>query len=151
MPCDGVISNNVMDYNSNQHSYSPCQIAKTERTLSKLKGNRRALVKKTWCTHNPKNDLVIQDTTHWNRVVDFDGNIIIADGGMLILSCHLNMAEKSAITVQAGGELILHKATLYNDCGYDWNGIKLEGTKKIMGKLSYIDTFYIENVPSINL
>ena len=34
-PCDGVISNNMMDYNANQHAITPCQIGIMQRNMSK--------------------------------------------------------------------------------------------------------------------
>ena len=144
-PCDGVISNNVMDYNSNQNAFTPCQIAKTDRTMSRINSKKRNLIIKHWCKANPENDIVIQDTIVWNRVVDFDGNITIEDGGMLVVSCHLNMAKSTSITVKGGGELLLSSATIYNDCGYDWDGIQLLGSENNKAKLSYVDTFYIQN------
>ncbi len=144
-PCDGAVSNNVMDYNSTQNAFTPCQIAKTDRTLSRINSKKRKLVKKHWCTPDPDHDIIIRDTTVWNRVVDFDGNITIEDGGLLALSCHLNMAKSTSIIVKGGGELLLSSATIYNDCDYEWEGIKLEGTKKRPAKLSYVDTFYIQN------
>lgn len=151
-PCDGVISNNVMDYNGVQMAYTPCQIAKTNLTLSKINGKKRNLVRKDWCYRIPEKDLVIQDTLVWNRNVDFKGNITIKQGGVLYLGCHLNMPENSSITVESGGELILNDATIYNDCGLFWDGIITSGTENDYGRVYYKGNFTIENIkpPSID-
>lgn len=145
-PCDGIISNNVMDYNSLQTAFTPCQIAKTNRTLGNSKSSKRKLLKEDWCEHEAAEDIVILDTVTWNRHVDFKGNITIEKNGVLIVGCSVSMAENSRIHVKAGGHLVLSRATLFNDCDFEWNGITVESYRKDVGLVSYIDTFYIENV-----
>ena len=145
-PCDKAVSNNVMDYNSVQMAFTPCQIARAYRTLTRFNSNKRDLTIKEWCRYNPDNDLVIQDTVLWNRTMEMSGNITIANGGMLIATCRLNMAEGSYIKVQGGGGLILHSATLFNECDYIWNGIITEDSQNNPATIEYIDTFYLENV-----
>lgn len=148
-PCDGLVSNNVMDYNSNQTAYTPCQIAKTNLALTKIGSSKRELVIKDWCEYDPSQDLTIYDTLSWSRIVDFSGNIIIEDKGVLVVGCQLNMPRNGSIIIKDGGKLILNQATIYNDCGYDWNGIILEGKEDRSDKLMYIDTFYLKNIKEI--
>lgn len=150
-PCDGPISNNVMDYNSIQMAYTPCQIARAYRLLSRYDSPKRDLVLKDWCKYNKEKDITITDTTVWRRAMDLSGNVIIQDGATLVISCHTQMAEGSYIKVYGGGTLILKNATIYNDCDYLWDGIIRVDSKANPANIEYIDTFYLENVldPSI--
>lgn len=145
-PCDGIISNNVMDYNSLQTAFTPCQIAKTNRMLNNLKSSKRKLLEKDWCDYEPSEDLTIADTLVWNRHVDFTGNITIEKNGLLIVGCSLSMAANSSIHVKTGGHLLLARSRIFNECSYDWNGITIESFAEENGIVSYIDTFYVENV-----
>jgi hypothetical protein len=144
-PCDGVVSNNVMDYNSVQMAYTPCQIARTYNLMMNERSSKRNLVIKEWCTLRKDKTIVVRDTQIWNRPVDVYGNLVIEKNGFLMSNCTINMPEKSTIHVRAGGQLVLNNATIKNDCGKKWNGILVDEATNTAGNVSYIDTFYIEN------
>ncbi len=144
-PCDGTISNNVMDYNSTQVAYSPCQIAKTYNLMMNEKSSKRNLVIKDWCTYKKEKTVVVRDTQIWSRGVDICGDIIIEENGLLMSNCFINMPEKSKILIKGGGKLVLNNATIKNDCDRDWQGIFVEESSKSVGYVSFIDTFYLEN------
>jgi len=150
-PCDGLISNNVMDYNSTQMSYSPCQIARTYRTLMNEKSSKRNMVLKDWCNYNPKKTISIRDTQVWNRTVDVYGDLVIEEGGLLISNCSINMPEKSSIVVKGGGEFLMNNTLIKNDCDRAWKGLFIDDSNGEKAKISYVDTFYIENIEILTI
>lgn len=145
-PCDGAVSNNVMDYNSIQMSYTPCQIAKTFRTLMNEKSSKRDLVIKDWCHLNEEKTIIVRDTQVWNRTVDVYGNLIIEDKGLLISNCGINMPENSQIYVKAGGTLLLNNSLIKNDCNKSWKGILYDESSCNSANILYLDTFKLQNV-----
>ncbi len=145
-PCDGAVSNNVMDYNSIQMAYSPCQIAKTYQLMMNEKSSKRDLVIKEWCSFDKSKTVMIKDTQSWSRPVDIYGDIIIEPNGYLISNCSINMPHNSKIEVKGGGTLLLNNATIKNDCGKTWEGIFFNNSNGKTANVSYIDTFYLENI-----
>lgn len=144
-PCDGVISNNVMDYNSIQMAYSPCQIAKTYNLMMNEKSSKRNLLIPDWCTYTKSKTIFIRDTQVWDRPVDVYGDLIIERNGYLMSNCTINMPENSKILVKSDGHFIMNNCTIKNECNKEWKGIFVEKTLKSDGIVSYIDTFNISN------
>ena len=136
-PCDGVISNNMMDYNTNQHAITPCQIAIMQRNMSKRKSKQRDLIIKDWCKLDSNKDINILGKKDFSGSQDIYGNLNILPGGILKISCRLSMPQDSEITVYPGGILILDGAELHNDCGLSWRGIKILQKGKISGQVFY--------------
>lgn len=145
--CAGVISNNMMDYNNIQRALSPCQIGMVMKTMHKENSRVRGLVKKDWCTYNPKKTLIVRDDLELNRAVDMKGDIIIEENVTLRLSCRTHMPAGAKIIVKAGAKLILNGAKIHNDCGQTWAGfdIHTKGTKS--GMIEYLGNVKIENLP----
>ncbi|GLR19144.1 hypothetical protein GCM10007940_37600 [Portibacter lacus] len=144
--CKGVTSNNMMDYNSNQHAITPCQIGKMRKNMSKIGSKQRDLLEQRWCTLNPNKNVIISSNVHFQGAKDLEGNVIIQDGGQLKISCRLSMPAGSSITVEPGGMLILDNARLHNDCGMDWNGIVLQKSGKIQGEVYKNGDVKLENI-----
>ncbi len=125
--CDTTTSNNVMDYNALQLAFSPCQIGKIYQRMSTPGVLQRDLLAPNWGRLNPERNIVIRDTVAWTGAKDLEGNLFIAQGGMLRISCRVSMPPGSRIAVQAGGLLILEDgAQLHNASGGRWLGIEVE-------------------------
>jgi len=147
--CKGLTSNNMMDYNRDQHAVTPCQIGKMRRTLTSLKSSKRDLLKRTWCDLNPRREVLISGRTHFAGARDMMGNITIKKGGQLRVSCRLSMPHGGEIRIEPGGELILENARLYNDCGKTWKGIVVMREDGIEGKVYKMGDIKMENVKGL--
>jgi len=143
-PCDGVISNNLMDYNNNQMAMTPCQLGRWHRTIHDVKKKQRRLIEERWCNYEPNNPIIISEDTHWVGNKDLSRDIIVKDGATLGLSCRISLSKYASITVQKGGHLILDGVRLHNDCGQTWGGIKVLG-QPIEKAISHRGVNAIEN------
>ncbi len=135
-PCH-EISNNIMDYNAHMSALTPCQIGRVHKSIL-TNPIKRALVIKDWCKLNPYKNFNIKEEITWNSCKTVQGNIIIENGGRLVIRCKTSMPNGSEIVVHPQGELVLQGAHLYNDCDGQWNGIKVLSEGKVSGKVSYI-------------
>lgn len=122
-PCDTLATNNMMDYNANQSALTPCQIAKIHALLANANSPIRRCLDTDYCRPQPGRDVMIRDSVSWDGARDLTGDLTIAPGGVLMLSCRLSMPAGSRITVQPGGRLWLNGARLHNACGLPWKGI----------------------------
>ncbi|NJK83165.1 MAG: hypothetical protein HC912_04445 [Saprospiraceae bacterium] len=144
-PCHTLVSNNVMDYNAWQLAWTPCQIGRVHELMSQTHARQRQLLVPTWCQLDESKTLFIQDTIHWQGAKDVEGNIIIAAGAVLQLSCRLALPKGATITVEPGGKLILNEAHLHNDCNEMWQGIVLQTKGKAKGEVQWIGNVKVEN------
>ncbi len=145
-PCDTMASNNVMDYNAHQSAWTPCQIGKIHRNLSKLSTRQRKLLIRTWCTLNPAKTIYISDQINWQGAKDLEGHLVIEDGGTLQINCRVSLPEAAKITVRPGGKLILVDAWLHNDCGGEWAGIEIQKAGNKKGEVIFKGKPIIDNV-----
>jgi hypothetical protein len=134
-PCDGVISNNMMDYNFAEIALSPCQIGKIHKNISRLTSKQRKLVQPSWCLYKKEMSVEISESLIWNSARDVEGDIIIKKGGSLTLKCRLSMPKASRIIVEPGGTLIINAAEIHNSCGDSWKGIELQTKMKNSGSI----------------
>jgi len=146
-PCDTMASNNVMDYNAHQSAWTPCQIGKIHRNLSKLSARQRRLLVRTWCRLNPDRTINIRDSIIWKGAKDLEGHLVIEEGGSLQIDCRVSLPKDASLTVKAGGQLILtDRARLHNDCGQEWAGLEIEQIGKEKGEVIFRGKPIIENV-----
>lgn len=132
-PCNGLVSNNVMDYNSRQHAWTPCQIGRIHRMFANTQSRSRKILIPNWCTLHDDQHIFITDSIHWKGEKDLEGHLTIEDGGYLRISCRLSIPENGKITVKPGGTLVLDQCTIHNACDKEWEGIEVQtlGKKKI--------------------
>ena len=116
---------------------TPCQLGKMHRSMM-TKDVKRNLLKKDWCKLNIYKSIKINSEITWNDCKTIQGNLVIENGGSLIMRCKTSMPINGEIVIHPGGELILQGAHLYNDCGGKWKGIKLLGEGKIKGKVIHL-------------
>ena len=149
-PCDSLNSNNVMDYNMNQNAWTPCQLARIHYNFARIGSRQRKLLIPTWCKLDTTWNMNIRNQVHWRRAMDLNGHIIIHPGASLKIDCRVALPKGAQILVKPGGHLILNNARLHNDCGEEWEGIKIveqrKGKKVVAGKVSFIGDPQIENV-----
>jgi len=127
--CHDNASNNIMDYNAYKTAYTPCQIGRIQAVMATERNPVRNCLLPTFCNRNPEMDVIVRDSIHWAGARDLEGNLTIAPGGALRLSCRLSMPKNSRITVQPGGRLWLDGATLHNACDQEWDGIFVESER----------------------
>ncbi len=131
-PCNKQVSNNLMDYNSEQMAISPCQIGIMQMSMSDTASSQRKLVVADWCKLDTT-IIYIKEKIEWLGGRDINKSIVIVPGGELKICCRLGMPQNSAITVKIGGKLILEEVTLHNDCNHNWQGIYIEQKGKEQG------------------
>lgn len=134
-PCDSLLSNNVMDYNTWQQAWTPCQLGKVHRNMCRQGGSARAYLVRDWCTARPDGDVRVTAAEVWEGETDLFGNLDILPGGHLTIRCRVSMPADTRITVHPGGTLVLDGAWLHNDCGLPWGGIRLLRRKGREGKV----------------
>ncbi|NND33841.1 MAG: hypothetical protein HKN76_14725 [Saprospiraceae bacterium] len=147
-PCDTAASNNLMDYNANQSAWTPCQIGKIHKAMSREGSLPRKMLVKNWCTYDSGKTITIRDSVSWQGAKDLEGDLVIVTGGVLEVHCRVSIPPGGKIIVESGGKLILHDARLHNSCGQFWNGIILHQDKRSPGEVIYYGDAKIENVAS---
>lgn len=147
-PCDTMASNNLMDYNAHQHAWSPCQIGMINRAMSRESGRVRKMLVEKWCSLDPEQNILIEDSIVWNGSRDLNGNLTIGPTGSLIIHCRVSMPPESEINVLPGAKLVLRDARLHNACGREWKGINIHSRGKLAGTVLYEGSSILENVPS---
>lgn len=125
-PCEGPVSNNLMDYNSEMMSLTPCQIGRVHMKMADTLAAQRKFVIPWWCENDTSKTYTITDTVSWLGGRDLDASVVIEKGGVLKVCCRLGMPRDSYILVKAGGTLIMEEVTIHNDCDDLWQGIRLE-------------------------
>jgi hypothetical protein len=150
-PCDGIISNNMMDYNNSQRALTPCQIGLVHRNLSREYSTQRKLLEKNWCNLDSSFIIKVDSDVVWNGSKDLIHSISVENGGVLSINCRISMPEKSEIRVKPGGVLKLNGAKIHNDCGTDWQGIVIEKKGSVSGQVFYEGEVTIANVKNSSL
>lgn len=148
-PCDGVISNNIMDYNGSQMAITPCQLGLIHKGFNKEGHKSRALIEVNWCTLDPSRTIEIKDTVHWEGARDITHNIIVKTNAELHIYCRLSMPENGSIKLMPGAKLILHNAKIHNDCGLTWKGIETLSKGDLKSEIIYFGESQILNVSKI--
>jgi hypothetical protein len=145
-PCNGLISNNMMDYNNSQRALTPCQIGIARRNMAREYAMQRKLLVKNWCALDTSYIIEIDGPAEWNASTDLSHSIAINPGGVLSINCRISFPANAEIRIQPGGTLILDNAKLHNDCGEKWQGIVIveKGDKK--GKVIQRREVLIEDV-----
>lgn len=150
-PCDGIVSNNVMDYNNVQRAFTPCQIGIIHKYLYYSGSNRRKYLIKDHCDYNPERSIFVRDTLFLDRQYDAQGDIHIMKGGYLRVSCKLHMPQNGRIIVHTGATLDLNACEIYNDCGDKWKGIKIVKNGKKQGEVIYRGAVDLQDVETDHL
>jgi len=126
-PCEGIISNNIMDYNQHASALTPCQIAKMHYNMSKDKSSQRKLLRKDWCKYHLDKTITIPENkkVEWLSSKDVLGDIIVKQNAELIIHCSLSMPIDSRIKIYPESKLIINGGKIFNRCGDKWKGIEM--------------------------
>ena len=136
--CEGLLSNNLMDYNNSQMALTPCQIGRVHKNFNRLSAKTRGLLDKDWCIYDASRKITINNHTEWKGDRDVNHDIVIKKGGRLDVHCRLSMPAGSRITIENGGELHVYGfGKIHNDCGEQWDGIEIYDQKNV-GELLFI-------------
>ena len=146
-PCRDLATNNMMDYNAYQMALTPCQIGRLQAVFANERSPVRRCLLPTWCRRDPSKDMVIRDSVAWEGARDLEGNLIVATGAALRLSCRLSIPAGGSITVQPGARLWLDGAILHNACDLDWRGILVQEKGGVRGEVHILQAPLMENCP----
>lgn len=144
-PCDGERSNNVMDYNPDQHAYTPCQLGRMEKQMMDETGFQRVLIKPIWCDRDTNYNYIVHGKELWTGTKDLYGDLIIKSGAVLQVECRVSIPANGNIIVEPNGTLILKNAKIHNSCDYLWNGIEVRRTGKQKAKVYYSGSVSVED------
>ena len=149
-PCNEVISNNLMDYNSSQMAISPCQLGIIHKNISSLGSMERALVRHDWCFYHDGKEITVNSNQIWNGAKDLYANLIVKSGYVLEIKGRVSFPRSAKIIVEKGGTLILNDCLLHNACGDTWGGIECESQKDIVakGNVRILDVLDVTKVES---
>lgn len=140
-----VASNNAMDYNNSQMAWTPCQLGRIHQAFNKAGSTQRKLLIANWCDKD-QTPLVIKQDLTWSQALDVNQDIIIKSGYTLEMGCRVHMAKNTSITIEPGATLVLSEAHLHNDCGNNWNGIRIISKRKKKGNLIASTNSIIEDI-----
>ena len=126
-PCNGINSNNMMDYNTCQCAISPCQLGKIHANFNMTGSRQRAVLQEKWCDYDPYNRAHIarNTTVTFQGYHDLNSDVVIEEGATLIVRCRLALPADARIIVRPGGTLIIDGGTITNICGEEWEGIEV--------------------------
>lgn len=125
------VSNNVMDYNAYQNSYSPCQIGKILMSFHQDRGTRRFLIP-NWCQYNPAANWEIASgqTVLLDRSADLQGDLILKRKATLIVRCTLSVPPGGKIVLHPRSTLIVDGGLITSRCPEPFEGILLFETRR---------------------
>lgn len=150
-PCDGIISNNMMDYNGCQCAITPCQLSIIHEGFWKENSSQRKTLIQTWCVYDSIHPVIIpRDTIFaFTGGREFNSDIIISEGATLIVQCTLSLPQDAKIIVKPTARLVIDGGTVTNRCGGEWKGIEIWQSKKyetLKGKVEIANGGSLEHV-----
>jgi len=131
------ISNNLMDYNSNQTALTPCQLAKINYNFSAENKSYAQILRPDWCVYDSSASITIKpgDIAEWKGYKKIYGDLILGRKARLTLHCRYSLPAGARIILYPGAELIMKNATLFNSCGQRFGGFLFKGPRKKKGKI----------------
>ncbi len=148
-PCDGVNSNNVMDYNTCTCALTPCQLGRVHYNFWKENSLQRQVLIEDWCEYHWDKKTLIKrdDNVVFNQGRDLLGDIEIQEGATLTIQCQVSLPVGAKIIIKPTGKLILDGGIVTNRCGDEWEGIEIWKSKKlnVAGEVIWGNGGYIEH------
>lgn len=102
--CGNESTNNVMDYNCSQGSWSPCQLTIVHYNLM---GSQNDMLYKP-CLSDDEYPTILEanlGTVVWDAPHDLPGDLIVKAGTKLVVGCAVSMARNARIIIEDGGEI----------------------------------------------
>lgn len=133
---DGIVSNNMMDYNNRQDALTPCQLGIIHYNFGRLGSPQRKYLVPTWCQYKKNATIsIFEPDVTWNNAKDLEGDIVIQNGGKLTIACRVSLPKGAKIIIKPKGTLVLDGAHITNLCEEQWQGIEIWGNEKGKGGL----------------
>lgn len=136
-PCDSLVSNNMMDYNTYQNALTPCQIGRMHANFALAGSKQRAKLRPDYCHYDSSagrllfsKDSIVIEGQH-----DLRGDLRIGRNTTVVLRCELRMAAGSQIVLEPGAVLILDNCKIYNACEEKWKGIATMKSRNNEGRV----------------
>jgi len=149
-PCDGITSNNMMDYNACQCAITPCQLAKIHYNFWKENSSQRTALLNNWCAYDSVNEIVIpkDETIIFENSRELNTDVIISEGATLEVRCILALPTGAKIVVKPTAKLIVNGGIITSRCGGLWNGIEIWQSKKLglAGIVEFANGGSVDNV-----
>jgi hypothetical protein len=123
-------SNNIMDYNSSEHSLSAWQIGRIHAFLMNLDpGQVWQALEPDHCTYHASEKITIDsgEIYTWKGEKWLKGDLVIKKGGSLTIQCKVSLPKDARVTVEGGGKFTLDGGTLTNVCNDLWKGVYVLG------------------------
>lgn len=135
-PCDGVTSNNVMDYNTCNCAYTPCQLSIIHYKFWKENSSQRQVLIDDWCTYHGDKKVIIERDANvvFEQGRDLLGDIEIREGATLTVRCQVSLPAGAKIIIKPLGKLIIDGGNITNRCGDEWEGIEIWKSNKLDAK-----------------
>ncbi len=124
-PCKEKVSNNMMDYNSQQVALTPCQIGRVLKNVHKEGSKARKLVVPYWCNYDSTMSVTVREDLEWRGNYDLAGDLTIESGVTLKLYGRMSLPAGAKIVVMPGAKLIVDNGQLHQACGASWQGVEL--------------------------
>ena len=120
-------SSNMMGYNPNAYSLSPCQWKQMYSFL--MNSANKKWLKIDCNTLKEDADIVLDNhkETVWDNTKMHNGNITVKTGSQLTIKCLLRLGPNKKITVERGAELLVIGGTITKLCDEAWRGIFVHG------------------------
>jgi len=136
-PCDSLVSNNMMDYNTYQNALTPCQIGRMHANFALAGSKQRAKLRPDYCRYDSSAGRLLfgKDTLVIEGQHDMRGDLTIGRNTVVRLHCELRMAAGTQILLEPGAVLILDHCKIYNACGEKWKGIAIMESRKNPGRV----------------
>lgn len=106
-PCEGPVSNNLMDYNAHQSAITPCQLIRMHRAMLTAHSNASKISHVYSGSDSDLSDIgTIDEDMYWLMPVTIDTEVIVRNGSTLFIYGDVYLTEKGRIIVEKGGKVI---------------------------------------------
>lgn len=135
-PCNNQYSNNVMDYNTYQDAWTPCQLQRVHRNLLDPNGKVQRFLVESWKQHQPEQTTVVRHSATWDTPREIGGDLWIASGTTLTLRAPLYLPADAQLVIDIKASLILEEgAGIYTLDGQPHPRVLIEQQRRKRGTL----------------
>lgn len=138
-PCDNQYSNNVMDYNTYQDAWTPCQLQRVHRNLLNPNGRVQRFLTDSWQLHQGEQTTVLRESATWETPREFGGDLWLAKDVVLTLRAPIYLPADAHITIHATAQLnIALDGGIYTLQGEPHPNLMIEQERRRQGTLQTI-------------
>lgn len=115
-PCDGLTSNNMMDYNAHQSAITPCQIIRMHKSMNEQYSVAGRVSRSIGCLQYEDTPIVLSQDRVWKNPVFIDSDVIIESGVTLYVDANVTMAPEAQILMAKGSKLVWSAGEIHTSC-----------------------------------